>query len=185
LDDCLIAYRWLLSKGIAPQQIVMAGDSEGGHIMLSALLRLRDAELPLPAAAIGISPNTDSTCSGKSMRSNAHRDAVLSPIFARRMMHHYVGGHSLKDPDLSPLVADLHNLPPMLIQAGADEILLDDSRRFSDCARSAGVDLTLEIWPNMWHCWHYWVPELPEANQAIEHIARFVHRYVEVSPGAQ
>ncbi|HVP21562.1 MAG TPA: alpha/beta hydrolase [Anaerolineaceae bacterium] len=175
LDDCLSTYRWLLFRGYAPQRIVMAGDSEGGHIMLSALLRLRDAGLPLPAAAIGISPNTDPTCSGESMRFNALRDAVLSPIFARRMMHHYVGGHSLDDPYLSPLIADLHNFPPILIQAGADEILLDDSRHFADCARTAGVDLTLEIWPNMWHCWHYWVPELPEANQAIEHIARYLH----------
>jgi acetyl esterase/lipase len=179
LSDCAATYRWLISKGIPPQRIVIAGDSEGGHIMLSTLLMIRDAGEPLPAAGIGISPNTDPSCSGKSMHSNAFRDAILSPIFARRMMHHYVGDHSLRDPFLSPQVADLRDLPPMLIQAGADEILLDDSRRFADCARKAGVDLTLEVWPNMWHCWHYWGPELTEANQAIEHIAGFVHRFIE------
>jgi len=70
----------------------------------------------------------------------------------------------------------------MLMQAGADEILLDDSRRFSDCARAAGVDLTLEMWPNMWHCWHYLVPELPDAIQAIEHIARFIRSHADLSP---
>ena len=145
--------------------------------MLSALLRLRDTGLLLPAAAIGISPNTDPTCSGKSMRSNAYRDALLSSVFARRMMHHYVGRHDLNDPHLNPLIADLQTLPPMLIQAGADEVLLDDSRRFAECARAAGVDLTLEVWPEMWPCWHYWVPELPEANQAVEHIAGFVRSH--------
>ena len=181
VNDCLATYRWLLSKGFAPQRIVMAGDSEGGHLMLSTLLMIRDAGQPLPAAAVGISPNTDPTCSGESMRTNPLRDAILSPIFARRMMHHYVGSHPLNDPYLSPLIADLHNLPPMLIQAGADEILLDDSRRFSDCAHAAGVDLTLEVWPNMWHCWHYWVPELPQANQAMEHIAGFIQNHVELS----
>ena len=181
VNDCIAAYRWLLSKGFTPQRIVMAGDSAGGHLMLSTLLMIRDAELPLPAATVGISPVTDPTCSGKSMRSNALRDTILSPIFARRMMHHYVGGHPLNDTYLSPLIADLHNLPPMLIQAGADEILLDDSRRFNDYARAAGVNVTLEIWPNMWHVWHYCAPELPEANQAIEHIARFIHSHIELS----
>ena len=184
LNDCVATYRWLLLKGFAPQRIVITGDSAGGHLMLSTLLMIRDARLPLPVAAVGISPNTDPTCSGKSMRTNALRDAILSPTFAQKMMLHYVGSHPLNDPYLSPLIADLHNLPPMLIQAGADEILLDDSRRFSDCARAAGVNLTLEIWPNMWHCWHYWVPELPEASQAIEHIAKFIQSHVDLSPTA-
>ncbi len=178
VNDCVATYRWLLSKDFTPQRIVMAGDSAGGHLMLGTLLMIRDAGQPLPAAAVCISPNTDPACSGKSMRSNALRDAILSPTFARTMMHHYVGGHPLNDPYLSPLVADLHTLPPMLILAGADEILLDDSRRFSEYAHTAGVDLTLEIWPNMWHCWHYWVPELPEASQAIEHIAKFIRSHI-------
>ena len=182
LNDCVATYRWLLSKGYAPQRIMIAGDSEGGHLMLSTLLMIRDAGQPFPFAAVGISPNTDPTCIGKSMRSNALQDALLSSTFARTMMRHYVGGHPLNDPYLSPLIADLHNLPPMLIQVGADEVLLDDSRRLSDCAHAAGVDLTLEIWPNMWHVWHYWVPELPEANQAIEHIARFVHDHFDLNP---
>jgi len=178
VNDCLTTYRWLLSKGFHSFRIMLAGDSEGGHIMVSALLMIRDVGLPLPAAAIAISPNMDPTCSGNSMRTNSRMDAILSPTFACRMMSLYVGGHSLKDPYLSPLIADLRRLPPMLIQAGADEILLDDSRRFSNCAQAAGTDLTLEIWPKMWHAWHYWAPELPEANQAIDHIARFVHKHI-------
>jgi monoterpene epsilon-lactone hydrolase len=73
---------------------------------------------------------------------------------------------------------DLHGLPPILIQVGADELLLDDSRRFSDSARAAGVDLTQEVWPHMWHVWHACIPELPEASQAIEHIAEFINKHI-------
>ena len=182
LNDCVTVYRWLLSKGFMPHRIVMAGDSEGGHLTLSTLLVIRDADQPLPAAAICISPNTDPTCSGKSMQTNALRDAIISPKFTRTMMRLYAGSHDLSDPYISPLIADLHGLPPLLIQVGAHEILLDDSRRLSDRALAAGVDLTLEIWPHMWHDWHTCVPNLPEANQAIDGIARFVEKHVQMRP---
>jgi len=178
LDDCVTAYRWLLAKGFPAKRIVMAGDSMGGDLVICTLLRLRDAGVPLPAAAVCVSPNTDPTCSGRSMRTNAWRDAVLSPKFARTMMSLYVGGHALDDPYLAPLKADLRSLPPMLIQAGAWEILLDDSKRFSERARAAGVDLKLEIWPNMWHDWHWSAPDLTEANLAIDRIAEYVHHHI-------
>jgi acetyl esterase/lipase len=178
LNDCVAAYRWLLSNGLKPNRIVIAGDSEGGHLALSTLLVLRDGHEPLPAAAICISPNTDPTCSGRTMSTNARRDATLSPTFARTMMQLYAGTHNLGDPHISPLLADLHGLPPLLIQVGADEILLDDSRRFGERAQEAGVDLTLEVWPPMWHVWHSCVPGLAEANQAIEGIAEFVRRHL-------
>jgi monoterpene epsilon-lactone hydrolase len=182
LNDCVAVYRWLLSNGFMPDRIVIVGDSEGGHLTLSTLLALRDAHEPLPAAAICISPNTDPTCSGRTMRTNAGRDAILSPTFARTMMRLYAGSHDLSDPHISPLIADLHGLPPLLIQAGADEILLDDSRRFSENAQAAGVDLTLEVWPHMWHVWHSCVPRLPEANQAIAGIAEFAGRHLRMRP---
>ncbi len=139
LNDCVTVYRWLLSKGFMPQRIVIAGDSAGGHLTLSTLLVIRDADQPLPAAAICISPNTDPTCSGKSMQTNALRDAIISPKFTRTMMRLYAGSHDLSDPYLSPLIADLHGLPPLLIQVGADEILLDDS------SASATVHRQLEL----------------------------------------
>jgi acetyl esterase/lipase len=178
LNDCVAAYRWLLSEGFKPQRIVIAGDSMGGYLTICTLLVLRGDGKPLPAAAVCISPNTDMTLSGKSMRTNALRDALLSPKFARTLAHHYIGDHDLSDPYISPLLADLHGLPPILIHAGADEILLDDSRRFSDHARAAGVDLTLEIWPHMWHDFHSCVPVLPEANQAIEQLAEYVKWHI-------
>jgi len=178
LNDCLAAYSWLLTQGFDPGRIGIAGDSAGGYLTLSCLLAIRDAGLPLPAAAICISPNTDPTCTGQSMKTNARRDAWLSPKFAKTMMHHYVNNHDLDDPHLSPLIADLHGLPPILIHAGANEILLNDSTRFYDHAKSAGVDVTLDIWPNMWHDWHVCVPSLLEANQAIDQISKFVKEHI-------
>jgi monoterpene epsilon-lactone hydrolase len=91
------------------------------------------------------------------------------------MMKLYAGSHDLDDPLLTPLYASLHGLPPILIQVGEDELLLDDAVRFSDYAKKEGVDITLEIWPHMWHGWQTCIPDLPEANQAIEQIARYLH----------
>ena len=178
LDDCVIAYRRLLSEGYQPQQIVVAGDSLGGMLTISLLLALRQANQPLPGAAVCISPNTDPTSSGKTMRTNAWKDALLSPKYTRTLMRLYVNGHDMNDPLITPLRTDLGGLPPILIQVGADEILLEDSTRFADCAKMAGTKVVLEVWPHMWHGWHLCVPELPESNQAIHHIAKFVQGYI-------
>lgn len=175
LEDCLAVYQWMISNSFSPNKIAIAGSSAGGLLTITLLLAIREAKLPLPAAAVCISPNTDPTCSGASIRKNRFRDALLSPRYLRTMMKLYAGSHDLRDPLLTPLYADLHGLPSMLIQVGEDELLLDDSIRFSDCAKAAGVDVTLEIWPHMWHVWHTCVPDLLEANQAIELIARFLH----------
>ncbi len=182
LNDCVAVYRWLLSNRLTAVRIILAGDSAGGYLTLSTLLRLRDSGDPLPAAAVCISPNTDPTCNGGTMRTNVRRDAILSPTFASTLMRQYIGNCDLHDPYLSPLIADLHGLPPILIQVGADEILLDDSRRFSERAKAAGVDVTLEIWPHMWHVWHSCAPALPEANEAIEGIAEFAGRHLRMRP---
>lgn len=178
LDDCVTAYRWLLSQGFLPQRIVVGGDSMGGMLTITLLLALRLMDQPLPAAAVCISSNTDPTVQGKTMRSNALKDASLSPKFARTLMRLYVNGHDLNDPLISPVSAELSGLPPILIQAGADEILLDDSLRFSDRAKAAGINVTIEVWPHMWHVWQTCVPALPEANQAIDHIAKFIQIHI-------
>lgn len=174
LNDCLNAYNWLLTEGIDPKKIVILGDSMGGYLTISTLLRLRDSGQPLPAAAVCISPVTDPTCSGESMKTNAKSDALLSPQFMQTVMAHYVQKHDLGDTYLSPLTADLSGLPPFLIQAGEGEILLDDARRFSERAKAAAVEVNLEVWPAMWHDWHVCVPDLDEANQAIAKIAEFI-----------
>jgi acetyl esterase/lipase len=172
LDDCLTAYIWLLTEGTSPREIVIAGDSAGGNLTLATLLALHDAREPLPAAAVCISPVTDFEGTGETFRTN--KDPVLTAEFALAVRRHYAGGQDPKVPLLSPLHADLHDLPPLLLHAGGDEILLSDSTRFADKARASGVAVTLSIWPRMWHVWHLFAPFLPEAREAVGAIGAFV-----------
>jgi acetyl esterase/lipase len=172
LDDCLTAYHWLLKEGTSPADIVIAGDSAGGNLTLSTLLSLRDGREPLPAAAVCISPMTDFEGSGETFRTN--KDPVVTAEFALAMCHYYADGNDLRSPLLSPLYGDLHGLPPLLLHAGGDEILLSDATRLADKARASGVAVRLSIWPGMWHVWHLLAPALPEASQAIEAIGVFV-----------
>lgn len=172
-DDTVAAYKWLLDQQIAPDQIVLMGDSAGGALVLLALLRLRDTGDPLPAAGVCLSPVTDMTGSGESMTRNAKRAVMLKPKDLTGTPQ-YVGSSDPASGDISPLFADLHGLPPLLILAGTREILLDDSIRFAEKALHAGVDVTLEVWPEMWHVWPVFAPFLPEAVQAIDRIGAFV-----------
>lgn len=174
LEDCLAAYRFLLGEGYSPGRLALGGDSAGGWLALSLLLALRGAGDPLPAAAACISPVVDPTLSGASITLNAGRDALLSPRSLRALIPLYTGGHPLDDPLLAPLLADLGRLPPLLVHAGGDEILLDDARRLVERARAAGADVKLGIWPGMWHDFHVFVPYLPEARQAVREVGTFI-----------
>ncbi|MCC6613035.1 MAG: alpha/beta hydrolase [Anaerolineae bacterium] len=173
LDDTLAAYSWLRGAGFAPAQIILCGDSAGGALVLLALLKLRDAGDPLPSSAVCLSPVTDLTGSGETMISNAERAILLKPEHLTGMPH-YVGAQDASSGQVSPLFADLHDLPPLLILAGSIEILLSDATRFADKALAAGVDATLEVWPGMWHDWPVFAPFLPEAQDAIRRIGAFV-----------
>jgi len=175
VEDALAAYAWLRQSGTSPQQIVIAGDSAGGGLTLATLLSLRDAGEPLPAAAICISPLTDLAGAGESLRTRAQADPWLTPEILG-LTRHYMGEHDPRLPLLSPLYADLHGLPPLLIQVGQDEILLSDSTRLAEQAQAAGVEVTLEVWPDMWHVWHLFAPQLPEAQQAIHVIGAFTQQ---------
>jgi acetyl esterase/lipase len=172
LDDCVGAYRWLLNSGVDPRDIVIAGDSAGGTLTLTTLMSLRDAGDPLPALGVCISPATDLEGTGESFRGK--KDAVMTPEFVLTMRRHYAGDMDMRSPLLSPLYGDLHGLPPLLIHAGGEEMLLSDATRLADAARAKGVDVTLVVWPGMWHVWHLFGPMLPEARQAIADIARFI-----------
>ncbi len=174
LEDCVTVYNWLISNGFPSDKIAVVGCSAGGLLTITLLLAILKANLPLPATAVCLSPNTDPSCSGASIRKNRFRDALLSPKYLRKMMQLYSGEHDLRDPLLTPLYADLHSLPPLLIQVGEDELLLDDAIRFADCAKAAGVPLELEIWPNMWHAWQTTTQDLPETKQALEHIVNYL-----------
>ena len=179
LDDAVHAYRWLLSQGADPMRIALMGDSAGGGLAYATLLRLRDEGAPLPAAAVGLSPWTDLTLSGESIRRNAEADPMLNAGQARFLADCYLGGADPKNPYASPLFGDFTGLPPSLIQVGDDEILLDDAVRLADGMRRAGCKAELELWPRMPHVWQMYAAFLPEGRKAIARIGRFVRQHTD------
>ena len=174
LDDAVTAYRWLLADGAEPQRIAVMGDSAGGGLALSLLLRLRDQRIPLPAAAVALSPWTDLALTGLSLKANASADPLLSPEQAHRFVDYYLAGADPRSPYASPLYGELAGLPPTIIQVGSDEVLRDDAVRMAHRMRAAGCRIELEIWPRMPHVWHLFAPVMPEARQAIKRIGEFV-----------
>src|SRR5262245_57487061 len=147
LDDALAAYEWLLAHGIASRHLVIAGDSAGGGLTVATLLALRDRGRPLPAAGVCISPWVDLTCSGASYASKAAVDPIVTRDSVDMMAKAYAGTGEPKAPLLSPLFADLRGLPPLLVQVGSDEVLLDDALGLAERARRAGVEVAVEEWP--------------------------------------
>ena len=170
VEDATAAYRWLLEQGIAPGHVVIGGDSAGGGLTVATLVALRDAGVPRPAAGVCISPWTDLTFGGASYRTRAQSDPIVSRPGIDGIAQAYLGATPLA----SPLFADLRGLPPLLIQVGSDEVLLDDATELADRAKAAGVDTTLEVWDRMIHVWHWFLPMLDEAQAAIDGIGRFV-----------
>ncbi len=163
LDDAFIAYQSLLDAARGP--ILLAGDSAGGGLALSLMLRLRAAGLPLPSAAALFSPWTDLAATGASTRTNEDCDALFmrkTILIGGRAM---LGTSSARDPLASPLYGDLAGLPPLLVHVGVDEALLDDSTRLVERARAAGVEAHLELWPDVPHGWQL-MPFMPEAMES-------------------
>ena len=173
VDDSVAAYKWLLAQGISASNIAIAGDSAGGGLALGTLLAIRDAGEPLPAAGIGISPWVDMEGTGESMTTRAAVDPVVQKEGLLGMAKLYLGDADPKNPLAAPLHGNLAGLPPLLIQVGDSETLLDDSNRITERARKAGVNVTLKIWDEMPHVWHLFAPILPEGQQAIEEIGAF------------
>jgi len=170
--DAVAGYQWLLSMGIEPRRIVIAGDSAGGGLTAAALVALRDAEVPLPAAGVCISPWADMECTG--VAKLAAREGGIEYQGILKMAKTYVGDADLKTPLASPIHADLTGLPPLLIQVGGAEELIEDAILLEARARQCGVDATLETWEDMFHVWHTFAPMLPEGQQAIDRIGEFV-----------
>ncbi len=173
VDDAVAAYRWLLGQGIQASNIAIAGDSAGGGLAFAALIAIRDAGEPVPAAGIGISPWVDMEGTGESMTTRAAVDPVVQKEGLLGMAKIYLGGADPKNPLAAPLHANLAGLPPLLIQVGDAETLLDDATRITERARKADVDVTLKVWDEMPHVWHLFAPILPEGQQAIEEIGAF------------
>jgi len=174
VEDATKAYRWLLSQGIAPGKIAIAGDSAGGGLTMATLVALRDAGDPLPAAAAPISPWVDLEGTGESMKTRVDVDPMVEPSGLFGMAKIYLGDADPRQPTASPVHAELSGLPPLLIQVGDLETLLDDSTRLAARAKAAGVDATLEVWPEMVHVWHLFAPMLPEGREAIARIGAFL-----------
>jgi len=174
VDDAVAAYRWLVAQGCKPGRIVIAGDSAGGGLMLATLLRLRNMGVTLPAGGVGISPWTDLQGTGESVKTKAAIDPMVSQENLSISAKSYYGDHDPKDSLISQIHADFLGLPPLLIQVGESEILLDDATRVAARAKAAGVKVELEIWPEMIHVWHVFAKILPEGQQAIDKIGQFV-----------
>jgi acetyl esterase/lipase len=177
IEDCLAAYRALIAD-VDPATITIAGDSAGGGATLSTLVALRDAGDPLPAAAYGLSPWTDLTGSGESVVTRAAADPMIDGSKIADAGRVYAGDVSLDDPGVSPLFADLRDLPPMLIQTGMDEVLLSDSTRLAEQAREVGVDVTLDLAEGMWHVYQAFAGVVPEATEALVRAAVFMRSRV-------
>ena len=174
LEDCLAAYHDLLSQGVKPGNITIAGDSAGGGLVLSTLLALRDEGTPMPSNAIVLSPLADLTNSGESRIINKYRDPVIPAGRLSQLQQMYIGDASPVDRFLSPVFADFDGLPPILGQVGSTEILLDDSRRSAQRASDAGVPFYLEVWRDMPHVFSFF-SVLPESRIAIKRMAEFIH----------
>ncbi|MBI2761253.1 MAG: alpha/beta hydrolase [Chloroflexi bacterium] len=176
VEDAAAAYRWLLEQGVAPERLAVAGDSAGGGLTLATLVKLREDGTPLPAAGVCLSPWTDLEGIGESMTSRAEQDPIVAKGGLDTMAKAYVGDADLRSPLAAPLYAELGGLPPLLIQVGTAEVLYDDSTRFTERARAAGVDVTLEPWQDMIHVWQVFAAMLDEGQQAIDRIGEFVRQ---------
>ncbi|CAM3345181.1 alpha/beta hydrolase [Bordetella flabilis] len=182
IDDAVSSYEWLLAQGYSASQIAIAGESAGGNLVLELALRLRAAGRPLPSSMVAMSPIMDLTASGGSTRANAKRDPVLQRDGLLEVTRVYMHGADPRSPDASPLFADLRGLPPLMLQVGAGELLLDDSLRMAEHAARDDVAVTVEVWPGMVHQWQLFPAIVPDARRALRHCAAFIRTHM-VKPG--
>ena len=177
VEDSLAAYQWLMGQGYEPGKIAFAGDSAGGGLVLAALVAIRYAGEPMAGAGVCISPWIDMEGLGDSMVSNAEVDPVVKQEVIRYMAGLYLGGRNMRTPLAAPLYADLRELPPILVQVGGDETLLDDSTRLADKLKEYNVPFEMHVWEDMFHVWHAYAPILPEGQQAIEEAGDFIKKF--------
>jgi len=175
VDDVTNAYRWLLDQGISAGRIAFAGDSVGGWLAITVQLRAREQGWPLPAAALLISPCVDMATTGESYETNQDSDPFFKPDVVRAIIRSFLGeGADARDPRANPLYADLGGLGPIYIQAGGDETLAGDARLLDEHARKAGVDVRLDVFPDMLHTFQMAAGRAPEADDAIREMADWV-----------
>jgi monoterpene epsilon-lactone hydrolase len=174
VDDARAAYVGLLAQGIAPDQIVLAGESAGAGLAVALLLALREASVPLPSCAYLMSPYVDLTLSGETLAAKRELDPLLTPEGLRARVPDYVGAADAADPLISPIFGDLSGLPPLLIQAGSHEVLLSDALRLAERAAVSDVPVTLEVTPGVPHVFQAYAALLDEAGAALDRASDFV-----------
>lgn len=178
VQDAVAAYEWLLAEGHDPTDIGIAGDSAGGGLTIAAMVALRDRGISLPAAGVCISPWVDLEGLGDSMSTRAAEDPMIDRAGVLQFARLFLNGADARDPLAAPLHARLAGLPPLLIQVGTAETLLDDATRITARARMAGVDVSLEIYDGMVHVWHMFVPAVDEAATAIRSLGAYLRRRI-------
>ena len=175
VDDALTAYRWLFTQGIQPEHVAVAGDSAGGGLALALLMQIREHDLPMPAGGVLLSPWVDLEGTGATAAPGAVDDPMVTLEGLKGMAQTYAGDR-VAEPLASPLHGDLTGLPPLLIQVGTREVLLDDARRIKARAEAAGVEVTLEEEEGLVHVWQVF-PDIPESDSAVARIGAFIdHR---------
>lgn len=178
-DDALTAWHWLRRQGIDAAHIAVGGDSAGANLSVALINQLRADSEELPACAWLVSPWTDLTMSGSTMTTKDAVDPLMHKGYLEELANAYVpAGMESNDPRISVLYAELHGLPPALIQVGSEETLLDDASRFATAAGAADVPVTLEIWPHMIHAWHLWNAHLDAGRRALASAAVFIRRHL-------
>ena len=178
VDDALAAYQALVHNGIAPSDIAFAGESAGGGLAIATLVNARDHGLPLPAAAFVMSPYADLTLAGTTMQTKREADPLLSPEALHARVTDYTAGHDAALGLISPIFADLSGLPPLIIQAGTHEVLLDDAVRLAQQAASADVEVTLDITPGVPHVFQAYHPILDEAGAALDRAGQLLSAHL-------
>jgi monoterpene epsilon-lactone hydrolase len=179
LDDVTASYRWLLDREGGASRIAVAGDSAGGGLALLLAIHARDAGWAPPACVAALSPWTDLAATGESIRANDGRCAMFRPENMAAFARAYLGDASPDDPRASPLRADLDGLPPVLLQVGSTELLLDDARRVHERIREGGGASTLTVYDDVMHGWHLLAPFVPESRAALAEVARFVRQHLD------
>ncbi len=174
VDDAVIAWRWLLAQGLSASRASLVGDSAGGGLVLAALVALRDQGLALPGCAVAISPWVDLEMMGASLANRAQVDAMVTEEGLHAYAQMYLGGADPRSPLASPLHAELAGLPPVLIQVGSAEVLLDDALRIAECLHAAGNGGRLSVWPNMPHVFPFFAPTLSEGRDGCAEIGGFI-----------
>ena len=179
LDDCLASYLWLLKRGIKPSEIVLAGISSGATLVLSLLLYLKEKNIELPAGAVCMSPAVDMLFQGHSIVTNRGKDWLITEkLFNLRKT--YFKKQNLENPMISPIYGDLHGLPPILIQAGSHELLLDDIIDFHKKAKDSDVEVSFELWKDMFHCFQIFSSNIPEGQKAIESAGEYIKNLLSI-----